>query len=63
MRVLIIVIQLVLSLVVTASVMPVIFVTMPAAADQKVGLAMMTGVLVVTFVVIAMVWPGRKRQF
>ena len=61
--VLVIVIQLLVSLVVTASVMPLVLVTTPsAAADPRLGMALMAAVLLVSFSIVALVWPRRKRR-
>jgi hypothetical protein len=60
MRILIIVVQLLISVFVTASVMPVILVTFPAAQHDKVGLSIMAAILAVTFLLVALVWPKKK---
>ncbi len=63
MRALIVLVQLVVSFVVTASVMPLILVSVPAAvADHRVGLGLMAVLFTLSFVVVALVWPGRKRS-
>jgi hypothetical protein len=62
MRILIIAIQVVLSFVVTASIMPIILVSVPATTeDHRLGLSLMGVLFVLSFAVIALVWPGRKR--
>ena len=60
MRILIIVVQLLISVFVTASVMPVVLVTFPAAQQDKVGLSIMAAILAVTFLLVALVWPRKK---
>ena len=60
MRLLIILLQLIISAVVTATVMPAVLATMPAARDQRVGLGIMTGLLAVTFCLVTLIWPRRK---
>jgi len=60
--VVVVVVQLLISLVVTASVMPLVLVTTPAAqADARLGLGLMAGVLVVSFTLVALAWPRRLR--
>jgi hypothetical protein len=59
----IIVIQILVSAFLTASVMPLILVTTPAAAaNPRLGLGLMTAVLLVSFTLVALVWPRRKRR-
>ena len=58
----IIAVQLLVSLFVTASVMPFVLVTTPAAQRQPaVGLTLMAALLVVTFTLVSLVWPKRMR--
>ena len=55
-------VQLVVSLFVTASVMPLVLVTTPAAqADARIGIGLMAAVLIVSFTLVALVWPRRLR--
>jgi hypothetical protein len=55
-------VQLVISVFVTASVMPLVLVTTPAAqADARIGLGLMAAVLVVSFTLVALVWPRRLK--
>ena len=55
-------VQLVISMFVTASVMPLVLVTTPAAqADGRVGIGLMVAVLVVSFTLVALAWPRRLR--
>ena len=59
----IIVIQFLVSAFLTASVMPLILVTTPAAAaNPRLGLGLMAAVLLVSFTLVALVWPRRKRR-
>jgi hypothetical protein len=60
MRALVVVLQIVISVVVTASLMPLLLVSVPAAQNERVGLAIMAGLFAASFVVIALVWPRRK---
>lgn len=65
MRVLIVIVQVLISLFITASAMPVLLVTMPAAQNDRIGLALMASLFAVSFVVVALVWPkswGRKAK-
>ena len=60
--VVIVVVQLLLSLLVTASVMPLVLITTPAAqASPSIGMGLMAAILVVSFTLIALVWPRRLR--
>jgi predicted membrane channel-forming protein YqfA (hemolysin III family) len=54
------VLQLVISLFVTASIMPVILATLPEAGQPAVGLSLMAVVLLVTFLGVRLVWPVKK---
>lgn len=55
-------VQLVVSVFVTASIMPLVLVTTPAAqTDQRIGLGLMAAVLVVSFTLVALIWPRRLR--
>ena len=59
----IIVIQILVSAFVTASVMPLILVTTPSAAtNPRLGVGLMGAVLLVSFTLVALVWPRRKRR-
>lgn len=61
--ILVVVIQLLVSLVVTASVMPLVLVTTPSAAsDPRLGMGLMAAVLLVSFTIVALVWPGRGQK-
>lgn len=60
--VVVVIVQLLISLFVTASVMPLVLVTTPAAqGDARLGLVLMGGVLVVSFTLVALAWPRRMR--
>ena len=60
MRIVVVVVQLLISVIVTASVMPVVLVTFPPAQNDRVGLAIMAAILAVTFLLTALVWPKKK---
>jgi hypothetical protein len=62
MRVLIVIVQLLVALFLTASLMPIVFITVPAAQNDRVGLGIMLGLLVIAFAIITLLWPGRRRQ-
>ena len=60
--VIVVFVQLIVSLFVTASVMPFVLVTTPAAqADARLGVGLMAAVLVVSFTLVALVWPRRLK--
>ncbi|HXT71811.1 MAG TPA: hypothetical protein VN700_18790 [Vicinamibacterales bacterium] len=60
--VVVVIVQILVSLFVTASVMPLVLVTTPAAqTDPRLGLALMGGVLIVAFTLIALAWPRRLK--
>jgi len=55
-------VQILLSLFVTASVMPLVLITTPAAqASPGVGMGLMAAIVVVAFTLIALAWPKRLR--
>ena len=60
--VVLLVIQLVLSLIVTASVMPVVLVNAPAAREGPIGITIASVILVTTFALLWLVWPRRKSD-
>ena len=63
MRVLVLLVQLLVSAFLTASLMPFILVTVPAAAqDQRIGIGCMVGLLALSFAAVSLVWPGRVRD-
>jgi hypothetical protein len=62
MRVLIVIVQILVTLVLTASVMPIILVTVPAAREERLGLTLMAGVMIIVFVLVSLVWPARRRR-
>lgn len=62
MRVLIILVQILISLFLTASLMPVVLVSLPAAQEEGVGMGIMGVMVVVAFIVVALVWPKRRRK-
>ncbi len=60
--VIVVIVQILVSLFVTASVMPLVLVTTPAAqTNPRLGLMLMAGVLLVAFTLIALAWPRRQR--
>ena len=60
--VIVVIVQLLLSFFVTASVMPLVLVTTPAAqADPRIGVGLMAALLVVSFTLVALAWPRRLR--
>ena len=59
----IVVIQLLVSAFVTASLMPLILVTTPSAASNpRLGIGLMAAVMLVSFTLVALVWPRRTRR-
>jgi len=60
--VVVVIVQVVLSLIVTASVMPLVLVTTPLAqTNARFGLLLMAGVVLVSFTLIALAWPRRLK--
>ena len=60
--VVIVIVQLVISMFVTVSVMPLVLITTPAArASPKFGLGLMAAMLLVIFTLVALAWPRRLR--
>jgi len=60
--VVVVIVQILLSLFVTASVMPLVLITTPAAqTSPAVGMGLMAAIVVVAFTLIALVWPKRLR--
>ena len=60
--VVVVIVQILLSLFVTASVMPLVLITTPAArTSPAVGIGLMAAVVLVAFTLIALVWPKRLR--
>ena len=57
---LVLLLQLVITLVVTALSVPALLSTIPALRDQPWGLAAMAGVMAVTFAGLRLIWPRRK---
>jgi len=60
MRMAVLVLQLLTTFVVTALVMPALLFTIPAARNDRVGLALMSGTAILVFVVLRLVWPRRR---
>jgi hypothetical protein len=57
---LILLLQIVITLVVTALSLPALLATIPALRDQPLGLAVMAVVAAVTFAGLRLIWPRRK---
>ena len=62
MRAVTVALQVLISLAVTASLMPVLIYAQPAARDGRYGLATMAGLFVLIFVVLALAWPKKKAR-
>lgn len=60
MRMAVLVLQLVLTFVLTALVMPALLFSIPAARNDRLGLALMSGTAVLVFVILRLVWPRRR---
>ncbi len=61
MRGVAVVIQILISFVVAATLMPVLLVSVPAAQSPSLGPALAIGVAALTFVLVRLVWPRHKR--
>jgi hypothetical protein len=60
--VIVVIVQLFVSLFVTASIMPFVLVTTPAAqSDPRIGVGLMSAILVVSFTLVALAWPRRLK--
>jgi hypothetical protein len=60
--VVVLIVQILVSLFVTASLMPLVLISMPAAqSDARLGLTLMAGVLLVAFTLVALAWPRRLK--
>jgi hypothetical protein len=57
---LILLLQIVISLVITALSMPALLGTVPTLRDQPAGLAVMAVIMAVTFAGLRLIWPRRK---
>jgi hypothetical protein len=62
MRILIVIVQLLVALFLTASLMPLVLVSVPAAQNDRVGLGIMIGLLAVAFTIVSLMWPARKPR-
>ena len=62
MRATILIVQILVTLVVTAAIMPVLLATVPALRRDAVGAAVLGGVLVVAFVLLRLVWPSARGR-
>ena len=61
MRAVAVVVQIVISLVVAASLMPVLLVTVPETQTRSVGPAVALGIAALTFAIVRIVWPRHRR--
>lgn len=55
-------VQFILAVVVTASVMPIVLVKAPAAREGPMGMSIAVVILITTFVLLWLVWPRRKTE-
>ena len=60
MAALIVLLQIVITFVVTALSLPALLATIPALRDQPLGLVVMAVVAAVTFAGLRLIWPRRK---
>jgi len=60
MAALIVLLQIVITFVVTALSLPALLATIPALRDQPLGLGVMAVVAAVTFAGLRLIWPRRK---
>lgn len=60
MAALIVLLQIVITFVVTALSLPALLATVPALRDQPLGLLVMAVVAAVTFAGLRLIWPRRK---
>jgi hypothetical protein len=61
MRVLIVILQILISLFITASAMPALLATVPAARNDRIGLVLMASLFTVSFAVLTLVWPKSSK--
>ena len=61
MRAVAVVVQIIISFVVAASLMPVLLVAAPDTQSQAVGPAVAIGIAALTFAIVRVVWPRHKR--
>ena len=61
MKVAIVAVQLLIALVVVASVMPFVLVRLPVARQAGVGLAILGGAAVVSFLAVRFFWPAKRQ--
>jgi hypothetical protein len=57
-----VILQAVVSLAIVGFVMPMVLAEVPPARDNRVGLLVAAVVLGTTFVVIRLLWPGKRSQ-
>jgi hypothetical protein len=60
MRAVAVVVQIVISLVVAASLMPVVLTTMPDVQARSVGPAVALGIAAFAYAIVRIVWPRHK---
>jgi hypothetical protein len=60
MRAVAVVVQILISFVVVASLMPILLVTVPATQNGSVGPPIALAMAVVTFMLVRLVWPRHK---
>ncbi len=61
MRIATLLLQALVAFVLTASFMPIVLVTVPAARNPTAGPVLGGGMLVVLFAIIWLVWPRKRR--
>lgn len=58
----VVVVQVVLAVLITASVLPFVLVSTPAAQESApIGIGLAVAIVIVAFTLIALVWPKRLR--
>jgi len=62
MRAVAVVVQIVISLVVAATLMPVVLTTMPDAQARSVGPAVALGIAAFAYAIVRIVWPRHKPE-
>jgi hypothetical protein len=60
MRGVAVIVQIVISIVVAASLMPVLLVSLPHTQSRAVGPAVALGIAALTFVIVRIVWPRHR---
>jgi hypothetical protein len=62
MRLVVLLVQIGISFVVTATVLPAVLFAVPPAREGRAGLAVAGGVMFTTFLVIWLLWPRKRRD-